>query len=407
MLRQRAWLAGVASSIGLLAAIYAVAGAASPTAAVSGVINIGVVTSESGPLADYGQQEIRGLKIGVAYATHGTDTVDGRRIALLIRDDAGDPAQGAQQMRTLILQDRVAMVQGPADSAVAIPMEQLAGAYKVPLIIDPAADDDLTTTYLNPYVFRTAADTYMYAAAYAAYLKTHGGEAHQTFYQFAPDYAFGTSSVKDWARALTAAGAINRGVLYAPITTTDFSSYIDKILALRPLPKQLVVTWAGVGAITLFQQMEQAGLYQKMQVIGAIGGYNGLRALGRAANGFVGVVDYYYTLPHTAANAYLIKQYEALYHEPPDLFAGTAFAAGQAIVAALAHANSTDAAALVQALRGMTIHAPKGIEYIRPRDHQALQPMYVVKLIWNAKAGYAVPHLLMTVPGNETAPPLP
>ena len=363
----------------------------------SGPIKIGVVTSETGPLADYGQQEIRGLTLGIQYATRGTGKVDGRPIELLIRDDAGSPAQGATMMKGLILNDHVAMVQGPADSAVAVPLEQLAERYKVPLIIDPAADDDLTSTYLNPYIFRTAADTYMYAAAYADYLRKSGGAKGQTFYQIAPDYSFGTSSVKDWAKALTNSGAQNLGVLYAPITTTDFSSYIDKILALNPLPKELVVTWAGVGAIELFKQMQQAGLYQKMHVIGAIGGYNGLKALGQAANGFIGVTDYYYTLPHTAANSYLIKHYEALYKAPPDLFSGTSFAAGQAIVQALTKAKSTDAPALIAALKGMSIAAPKGTEVIGSQTHQASQPMYVVKLVWNSKAGYAVPQEFMTV----------
>lgn len=391
--------------VGLLTSTFGSALALPALAAAP--INIGVVTSVSGALADYGQQELRGLKLGIAYATHGTDMVDGHRINLIVRDDASDPATGEQAMKNLILSNHVAMVQGPADSAVAIPMEQLAGEYKVPLIVDPAADDDLTTTYLNPYVFRTAVNTYMYAKAYASYLNSHGGAKGVTFYQFAPNYVFGTSSVKDWAAALSSAGATNKGVTYAPITTTDFTSYIDHILSMKPMPKELVVTWAGVGAMTLFQQMEQAGLYTKMNVIGAIGGYNGLMALGKADNGFIGVTDYYYTIPHNAANTYLTSHYEDLYSNPPDLFAGTSFAAGQAIVQALAKAKSTNAQAITKALSGMTIDGPKGQIYIRPQDHQAIQPMYVVKLVWNQGIGYAAPTLIETVPAQESAPPLP
>lgn len=387
----------LASAVLLAGCGAATAGGGGASKVSTGPIKIGVVTSESGPLSDYGQQEIRGLKLGIQYATHGTDKVDGRPIDLLIRDDAGSPSQGSTMMKDLILNDHVAMMQGPADSAVAVPMEQLAGQYHIPLIVDPAADDDLTSTYLNPYVFRTAADTYMYAAAYADYLRHHGGVQGGSFYQIAPNYSFGTSSVKDWAKALTGAGAKNLGVLYAPETATDFSSYIDKILALRPLPKELVVTWAGVGAIELFKQMEEAGLYQKMAVIGAIGGYNGLKALGQADSGFIGVIDYYYSLPHTAANTYLVSHYQALYHLPPDLFSGTSFAAGQAIVQALQKTHSTNAAELVKALSGMTIQAPKGTEVISPKSHQASQPMYVVKLAWNSQAGYAVPQKIMTL----------
>lgn len=396
------------SSVATAALVVSTFGfAAAGQATAASPINIGVVTSISGPLADYGQQELRGLKLGIAYATHGTNRVDGRPINLIIRDDAGSPATGELAMRALILQDHVAMVQGPADSAVAIPMEQLAGEYKVPLVIDPAADDDLTTTYLNPYVFRTAVNTYMYAKSFAAYLDAHGGAKGVTFYQIAPNYVFGTSSVKDWAAALSSAGAINKGVTYAPITTTDFTSYIDHILSLNPLPKELVVTWAGVGALTLFKQMAQAGLYGKMNVIGAIGGYNGLMALGKTDNGYIGVTDYYYTIPHNAANTYLTQHYEQDYSNPPDLFAGTSFAAGQAIVQALAKVRGTNAQALSRALSGMTINGPKGPIYIRPRDHQAIQPMYVVKLVWNPGIGYAAPTLMETVSAQESAPPLP
>ncbi len=405
MAAPRGWRIAVPAVSALLLASGCGSAVSTQSQAPKGPIDIGVVTSISGPLQDYGQQEVRGLKLGVAYATHGTNKVDGRKINLIFRDSKGDPATGEAAMKDLILNDHVAMVQGPADSAVAIPMEQLAGQYKVPLVIDPAADDDLTTTYLNPYVFRTAANTYMYAASYAAYLQQHGGASGVTFYQFAPNYVFGTSSVKDWAAALTNAGATNAGVTYAPITATDFTSYIDHILSLKPLPKELVVTWAGVGAIALFQQMAQAGLYSKMTVIGAIGGYNGLTALGKSDNGFVGVTDYYYTLAHNAANKYLVAQYEKAYKAPPDLFSGTSFAAGQAIVQALQKAGDTKASDLTKALTGMTIDGPKGPITIRSTDHQALQPMYVVKLVWNQTAGYAVPTLIETVSAQASAPP--
>jgi branched-chain amino acid transport system substrate-binding protein len=393
-------------AVAVSAALLAFTSGGWAAAASPSPINIGVVTSETGPLADYGLQEIRGFEIGLAYATHGTDTVNGHPIHVIIRDDKGDPATGLQAARDLILSDHVAMLQGAASSAVAIPLEQVAAQYHVPLVIDPAADDDLTTTYLNPYVFRTAVNTYMYAAAYAAYLKHHGSVKGVRFYQFAPQYSFGVSSVKDWAAALQAAGATNEGVLYAPITTTDFSSYIDHILSLNPRPQILVVTWAGVGAITLFQQMAQSELFQKMRVLGAVGSTDGLKALRQAANGFVGVIDYYYAIPHNPANRYLVSAYEAKYHTPPDLFSGTAFAAAQAMVQALQKAHGTSPSALTKALTGMTIDGPKGPITIRPADHQALQPMYVVRLVWNAKLGYAVPTLIETIPAQETAPPL-
>lgn len=48
----------------------------------TGPIKIGVITSKSGPVESYGTQEINGLKLGIEYATGGTNKVEGRDIQL-------------------------------------------------------------------------------------------------------------------------------------------------------------------------------------------------------------------------------------------------------------------------------------------------------------------------------------
>src|SRR3954454_10388171 len=92
--RQALLVSGVMTAMAVIAA-----GCGSPQDAASGgagtaaPLNVGVVYSQSGPLASYGQQYVEGFKAGLAYATDGTDKVGDRTITASYADDAGDPVK--------------------------------------------------------------------------------------------------------------------------------------------------------------------------------------------------------------------------------------------------------------------------------------------------------------------------
>ncbi len=78
--------------------------AASAAAASGKPLKIGLITDQSKALQLYGQQEINGFKLGLQYATEGTNTVAGRPIELIVKDDEGNadkarPLRGAQSSR--------------------------------------------------------------------------------------------------------------------------------------------------------------------------------------------------------------------------------------------------------------------------------------------------------------------
>ncbi len=297
---------------------------------------------------------------------------------------------------------------GPTDSSIATALEPVAEQYKVVLVVDPAADDDITGAHFNQYVFRTAVNTAQYATAFSAAGGPVLDEVKDGFYQFAPNYSFGTSAVADWKAAFTKVGGKDMGQTLAPLTTKDFTPYLQHILSLNPLPKVLVVTWAGVGTLTLFKQMQELGMYNKMTITGILDSSQAvLKALSKSGSGYQGVTEYYYTLPNNQVNDWMVKHYEAKYNnQPPDIFTATGFQAGELIAQGIQKANSLDSGKLIAAMSGATFQGPKGTVTIRKSDHQALQDMYVVKLVWDAKAGIAVPTLVKDVNGEESAPPV-
>src|SRR5262245_58076478 len=100
-------LATTRRSIVALAVLAALAagGCGSPDKAASGskdAVDIGIVYSETGPLASYGKQYVDGFKAGLAYATNNTGKVNGRTLNVTYADDAGDPATAVSAAKGLI-----------------------------------------------------------------------------------------------------------------------------------------------------------------------------------------------------------------------------------------------------------------------------------------------------------------
>ena len=140
-------------------------------------LKIGVITSRVGPLDYYGTMQIRGLELGIEYATQGTWKIADRRIELRVEDDAGDPATGGQKARALIENEGVQILQGAASSAVTIVLAQVAKEYGCLLLVEPAAADSITGAHFNRCVFRTGSCVSQDAAAGGKYAVQHLGLA--------------------------------------------------------------------------------------------------------------------------------------------------------------------------------------------------------------------------------------
>lgn len=364
-------------------------------------IRIGVVTSVTGPLAGYGMQEVNGLKLGIEYATGGTNRVLGRPIEILVEDDTGSPDVGRQKAVKLLEQDKVEILQGTAATPVALQVAEVAKQYGVLFMIDPAAGDQLTTTNFNKYIFRTGGNTSQDALT--------GGKAvvealGKRIVHLAPDNAFGKSSQQAWNAVFKANGGEVLKDINVPLDAKDFATYLQQVIDLKP--DVLMVTWAGGGALKLFQQISELGLHQQMKVTTSIGDRNSLKGLGDAAVGLRGVVRYFYTIPRNPVNDWLVAEHQKRYSEPPDIFTAGGMAAGIAIVRGIEKAGSTEAAKLIPALEGMSFDGPKGRYTFRKEDHQALQPMYFVEIVKDPNHTYPVPKLVREYRPEETAPPV-
>jgi branched-chain amino acid transport system substrate-binding protein len=260
-------------------------------------IRIGVITSRTGRFRHWGQMSIRGLELGLEYATGGNWRVFDRPIGLLIEDDAGDSETGERRARGLIEQGRVDLLVGCVNSAVAVRVSRLAKEYERIYFAEPAAADVLTGAWFHRYIFRTAPNVSQDAVTCGRYAIEHMG---RTFCFLSPDYVLGHQSRSAWRRVIEQHGGETLGDILAPPDTTDFTPYLKEALASKA--DVFMPTWAGENLKILFSQMCEVGIFKHMRVLANLVDRESTRVLGLTAEGIVGPARYYYEFPDRSIN---------------------------------------------------------------------------------------------------------
>jgi len=112
-----------------LAGVAALAAAAAAPAKAAD-INVGLITSMTGPGASIGIPYAKGTAAGVAYK----DDVDGIKLNVIQLDDTTDPSTGTRNARKLIEQDKVDVLMGAGSTPVSIAITAVCHELKVPCI---------------------------------------------------------------------------------------------------------------------------------------------------------------------------------------------------------------------------------------------------------------------------------
>jgi len=369
---------------------------------------IGLMTDKSGALAIYGPSQTNGFYLGLEYATGGTMEVAGRPIVVVEKDNSSDPDTAVQQARELIEAEGADILIGNISSSAALATIPVAEENNIIFIAEPAAAPQITADNFGPNTFRTSRTSYQDALVMGNGLLELG----DTFVQIAPDNAFGIGSACSFYAVVSGGGGefveddgTNCGTIYAPIETTDFTSYINQLLDSDA--EVLIVTWAGAGFAPMFQQMSQLGVFDDM-VVGTGVGDNQTLAAGYAdAIGVVGVQVYHYTLPDNEINDWLVARHMEEYGTPPDLWAAGGM---MAAIMAVDGLEATQGDSSADALRAVyednfSFEGPKGTVIIRPSDHVALQNLYFVRVTNVDDPEFKFVELVKEFQPEETEPP--
>jgi branched-chain amino acid transport system substrate-binding protein len=393
-LRRAPWLVVL---LALLVGLGAAAAQARPVAAGkadAGTVKVGIVYSRTGLLAAYGGEYIQGLRLGLEYATKGTNTVAGKKIELTLVDDATDPAKAVTAAKDLIGQG-YKIIAGSTSSGVSLAVAPIAAQNQVLFISGPAASDAITGA--NRYTFRSGRQTLQDILTAKEILGSKS--TGKKVVVFAQDSVFGQGNVAAVRAILGGKGHTVSSIL-VPLSAQDFTPFAQQ--AKQANADLVFVAWAGTTAGSMWTALQQQGVMSGTTVST---GLAEKATWGSYPPGITFLSHYTYLSPKNKVNDWLLAKMKAR-NQTPDIFTPDGFNAALMIVRAVQKGGGDNVDAMISALEGYQFVGPKGANRIRQQDHALLQPMFSVKL--QSVGGKLRPQPVKTFsPGNLQPPVRP
>lgn len=356
-------------------------------------VDVGMITSITGPLAAYGASYQQGFEAGLDYATGGTGEIDGIELSIEWIDDQGNPDTAVTQAKDVIGQG-YQIIGGSAASGVALAVAEQAAQNDVLFLSGPAAADAITG--INEQTFRSGRQTLQDVATAATFLESVEGSS---IVVFAQDNAFGQGNVASVEAVLGAEGADITPILVAE-DATEFTPFAQQISAASP--DLVFVAWAGATTGAMWEALAQQQVLADTTVVTGLADRASYQAYGPGSGDIQFLNHYFPGATDTEAARAMDAHLEEAGHEA-DLFTVDGFVGAQMLVHAITEGRG-DVDAMIAALEGWTFESVKGELTIRAEDHALIQPMFQVALVDDG--GTWVPELVEIVDAEAVAPPV-
>ena len=362
----------------VLGALAALAfGALSAAATAQGTVKLGMVAPFSGPFAEYGQQMLGGMK---AYMKVHGDTVAGKKIEIVQRDNAGPAPDVAKRLaQELLTRDNVDVLVGFGFTPDALAVAPLATEAKKAMVIMNAATSIITTK--SPEIVRVSMTLPQVTQPMAEWAAKNG---IKKVYTVVADYGPGIDAEKTFVEAFKKAGGEIVGSVRTPLANPDFSPFIQRVKDAKPEAVFLFLP-AGAPGIAFLKGYEERGLKEagiKLIATGDITDDTVLDSMGPPAVGMI--TSFHYSNDHKSPENDAFKK---AYVEAngtklrPNFMAAAGYDGMAVIYEALKKTNgATDGEKLVAAMKGAKWMSPRGPVMIDPETRDIVQTVYIRKV---------------------------
>ena len=346
------YAAAAAAAVCLAAAACSAPGSSSSSAgadgsgsANSGPIKIAVVDAQSGSSSDLGQFEYRGVKLAVDQA-NAAGGVDGRKIALALSDDQGDPTVGTELARKIASQGDVAML-GTAESAVTLAMAPILQSEHIPNITSGQSTKLLAVG--SPYLFLNGPTGLTYDSTLAKYLVTTKG--YKKIAMLTNNDSYGAGEHDAFTAALKAFGLTPVADKVVP---ADQNNMTPALTAIRGKNPQVLFIGAEEAQSGLTVKQARALGMNAVIAEGAPAGTPLYLSTAGIANANGTIVSSPYLGNDTSAAARkFAAAYTAAYGSAPELHGAKAYDGAEVMIAALKACHACTGLALANAIRAV------------------------------------------------------
>src|SRR6516162_9027622 len=209
------------------AAVSATVAVATATPTHAQTIKIGLINSNTGFLAQAGDEMEKGISLYVK--THEKELPSGVKVELIRRDDTAAPEVGKRVAQELITRERVQALLGIVGSPIAAAVAPLTAEAKIPLVITNAAG--VAIPRISPYVARVSFTLWQQAYPLGQWAaKQNWKTAFTAVSDFIPGHDGEGAFTKGWNDA----GLKMLGSVRFPTNNPDFSPIIQRIKDTKP-----------------------------------------------------------------------------------------------------------------------------------------------------------------------------
>lgn len=331
-------------------------------------VKIGLIVPMTGGQASTGKQIDNAIKL---YMKQKGDTVAGRKIEVIVRDDAAVPDNTKRAAQELIVNEKVSFIAGFGVTPAALAAAPLATQAKVPEIVMAAGTSIITER--SPYIVRTSFTLAQSSVIIGDWAAKNGIKKVATL---TSDYAPGNDALQFFKERFTAGGGQIVEEVKVPLSNPDFAPFLQRMKDARP-DAMFVFVPAGQGGNFMKQYAERGLTGIKVIGPGDVMDDDLLNGMGDAALG--AVTAHLYSAAHPSqANRDFVAAYRQMFNQRPGFMAVGGYDGIHLIYEALkTTGGKTDGDALIAAMKGMAWESPRGPISIDPETRDIVQNIYI------------------------------
>ena len=277
-------------------------------------VKIGLILPMTGGQASTGKQIDNAVKL---YMQQNGDTVAGKKIEVILKDDGAVPDNTKRLAQELIVNDKVNFIAGFGVTPAALAAAPLATQAKIPEIVMAAGTSIITER--SPYIVRTSFTLAQSSTIIGDWAAKNGIKKVATL---TSDYAPGNDALNFFKQNFTAGGGEIVEEVKVPLQNPDFAPFLQRMKDAKP-DAVFVFVPAGQGGNFMKQYAERGLDKAGIRVIGPgdVMDDDLLNGMGDAALGTV--TAHLYSAAHpSAANKEFVAAYKKAFGSASGLHGG-------------------------------------------------------------------------------------
>jgi branched-chain amino acid transport system substrate-binding protein len=327
-----------------------------------------------------GQQQSTGVQIAAAirlFMVQNGDTVAGKKVEVLIKDDGAVPDNSKRLAQELIVSDKVNFLVGFGVTPAALAVAPLSTEAKVPQVVMAAGTSIITER--SPYIVRTSFTLPQSTVIMADWALKNG---IKKVVSMVSDYAPGIDSEGSFRDTFIKGGGQILESIRVPLANPDFAPFLQRARDAKPDALFIFVP-SGQGG-TFVKQFIERGLDKAgIKIIGPgdVTDDDLLNGMGDQVIGTVTAHMYSAAHPSQANKAYVAAFKKANPGLRPNFMSVGGYDGMHLIYEALKKTGGkTDGDSLIAAMKGMAWESPRGPISIDPQTRDVIQNIYMRKV---------------------------